>query len=222
MHGWRVLSALPSASRTQDRRRCACAPRADCALPTRPGCEGLAPLHSACVVVEYQSVGEILALACLHAFKTGKRTFWAASHAWGGSCRVCITLLAVRNHQDVAPSHAMLDRCCVCSVTASNCPSTLLSCILLDQMLVWLQAVEQYQAAEVVWCQEEPKNMGAWRYVKPRYETAMRELVPQASDPQQQSRLRQLRYVGRAAAASPGECHLSCLSPPLSCTILIR
>ncbi|KAK9809577.1 hypothetical protein WJX73_003787 [Symbiochloris irregularis] len=65
------------------------------------------------------------------------------------------------------------------------------------------QAVEQYKAAEVVWCQEEPKNMGAWRYVQPRYETAMRELVQlqDPSAPAQQGR--QLRYVGRAAAASP-------------------
>ncbi|KAK9810773.1 hypothetical protein WJX73_006166 [Symbiochloris irregularis] len=66
-----------------------------------------------------------------------------------------------------------------------------------------VKAVEQYKAAEVVWCQEEPKNMGAWRYVQPRYETAMRELVQlqDPSAPAQQGR--QLRYVGRAAAASP-------------------
>lgn len=51
----------------------------------------------------------------------------------------------------------------------------------------------------MVWCQEEPKNMGAWRYIKPRYETAMHELVATDSKP------RELRYVGRAAAASPGE-----------------
>ena len=33
--------------------------------------------------------------------------------------------------------------------------------------------------AEVVWVQEEPKNMGAWLYVKPRLDTAMRELFGQ-------------------------------------------
>lgn len=38
------------------------------------------------------------------------------------------------------------------------------------------QVVAQYSAAEVVWVQEEPKNMGAWLYVKPRLDTSMREL----------------------------------------------
>lgn len=45
-----------------------------------------------------------------------------------------------------------------------------------------------------IWCQEEPKNMGAWAYVMPRFVTCAREgmnydLV--------------MRYVGRRAAASP-------------------
>mmetsp|Transcript_27829 Transcript_27829/g.69902 ORF Transcript_27829/g.69902 Transcript_27829/m.69902 type:complete len:1019 (+) Transcript_27829:71-3127(+) len=46
----------------------------------------------------------------------------------------------------------------------------------------------------VIWCQEEPKNMGPWGYVSPRFVTCAREgmnydLV--------------MRYVGRRAAASP-------------------
>ncbi len=45
---------------------------------------------------------------------------------------------------------------------------------------------------EVVWCQEEPKNMGAWTFVAPRL-SAM--LPSQAS----------LRYVGRPDRASPAE-----------------
>ncbi len=44
-------------------------------------------------------------------------------------------------------------------------------------------------ATEVVWCQEEPKNMGAWFFVQP----LLSEIVGNRS----------LRYVGRAAAASP-------------------
>jgi 2-oxoglutarate dehydrogenase E1 component len=32
----------------------------------------------------------------------------------------------------------------------------------------------KYPNAEVVWCQEEPKNAGAWAYVQPRIETALR------------------------------------------------
>ena len=33
----------------------------------------------------------------------------------------------------------------------------------------------RYPNAEVVWCQEEPKNMGAWFYVRPRLMTALKE-----------------------------------------------
>jgi 2-oxoglutarate dehydrogenase E1 component len=50
----------------------------------------------------------------------------------------------------------------------------------------------RYAAAkEIVWCQEEPRNMGAWSFVEPR----LREL---AAD-------RSLRYVGRPDRASPAE-----------------
>jgi 2-oxoglutarate dehydrogenase E1 component len=48
--------------------------------------------------------------------------------------------------------------------------------------------------AEVIWCQEEPKNMGGWTFVRDFIEDAM-----QAAS-MQQSRL---EYAGRPAAASP-------------------
>ena len=50
--------------------------------------------------------------------------------------------------------------------------------------------------------------MGAWSYVKPRLETAMRELGGPAGLQQ-----RHLRYVGRTASASVGE--LTRSPPPL-------
>lgn len=28
--------------------------------------------------------------------------------------------------------------------------------------------IEKYPNADIVWCQEEPKNMGAWTFVQPR------------------------------------------------------
>ena len=34
---------------------------------------------------------------------------------------------------------------------------------------------EKYPNAELVWCQEEPKNAGAWQYVRPRIITAAKE-----------------------------------------------
>lgn len=61
------------------------------------------------------------------------------------------------------------------------------------------QVIAQYAGAEVVWCQEEPKNMGAHAYVRPRIATALRELC----EPTGVSH-RPLRYVGRTASASVG------------------
>ncbi len=54
--------------------------------------------------------------------------------------------------------------------------------------------VAKYREAEVVWCQEEPENMGAWSFVAPRIEAVLSELGGEARQP---------RYVGRAPAASP-------------------
>jgi 2-oxoglutarate dehydrogenase E1 component len=45
-------------------------------------------------------------------------------------------------------------------------------------------------ASELIWCQEEPKNMGGWTFVEPRLE----DQLPGQTRP---------RYVGRAASASP-------------------
>ena len=51
-----------------------------------------------------------------------------------------------------------------------------------------------HRGAEVIWCQEEPENMGAWTFVAPRLRTVLDR--PQAgSGP--------LRFVGRAANPSP-------------------
>ncbi len=45
-------------------------------------------------------------------------------------------------------------------------------------------------AAEIIWTQEEPHNMGAWSFVEPR----LRGITPEGAD---------LRYIGRPASASP-------------------
>ena len=68
--------------------------------------------------------------------------------------------------------------------------------------------------AELVWAQEEPKNMGFWAFVQPRVETAVRELVEGRStaeagggarEDEKTNRVhrRSIRYVGRPASASP-------------------
>ena len=62
----------------------------------------------------------------------------------------------------------------------------------------------RYEGAEVMWCQEEPKNMGAWNYVKPRLSAAMREQCARMGrEP------RRGHYCGRPASASPATASLS-------------
>ena len=55
-----------------------------------------------------------------------------------------------------------------------------------------------YSNAEVVWCQEEPENMGAWTFVDRRIERVLGKV---------ESKSRRPIYVGRAAAASPATGH---------------
>lgn len=52
----------------------------------------------------------------------------------------------------------------------------------------------RYPNAEVLWAQQEPKNMGAYAYVNPRVMTATRELNGDEKRP---------RYVGRPVSAAP-------------------
>ncbi len=54
--------------------------------------------------------------------------------------------------------------------------------------------LQRYRNAEVVWCQEEPKNMGAWWFIEHRIEDALSAIEVAAKRP---------RYVGRPEAASP-------------------
>ncbi|MCO6416636.1 2-oxoglutarate dehydrogenase E1 component [Siccirubricoccus sp. KC 17139] len=55
-------------------------------------------------------------------------------------------------------------------------------------------ALAPYKRAEVVWCQEEPENMGAWGFVDRRLEKVLKELDIAAKRPE---------FVGRREAASP-------------------
>jgi 2-oxoglutarate dehydrogenase E1 component len=53
--------------------------------------------------------------------------------------------------------------------------------------------LQRFKKADVIWCQEEPKNMGSWSYVEPYLEW----VLAQAGSPTKRA-----RYVGRPAAAS--------------------
>ena len=54
--------------------------------------------------------------------------------------------------------------------------------------------LERFKGAEIVWCQEEPKNQGAWTFVEPNLEWVLARIGAKQARP---------RYVGRAASASP-------------------
>ena len=57
-----------------------------------------------------------------------------------------------------------------------------------------VRELERFKKAEIVWCQEEPKNQGGWNFVEPNLEWVLNHIGADHSRP---------RYVGRAAAASP-------------------
>jgi 2-oxoglutarate dehydrogenase E1 component len=52
----------------------------------------------------------------------------------------------------------------------------------------------RFKQAEMVWCQEEPKNQGAWSYIEPNLEWILGQVG---------AKHKRARYVGRAASASP-------------------
>jgi 2-oxoglutarate dehydrogenase E1 component len=56
------------------------------------------------------------------------------------------------------------------------------------------EELKRFPKAEVIWCQEEPKNMGGWSSVMPEIEPVMEVLGLKQT---------RVKYVGRPAAASP-------------------
>jgi 2-oxoglutarate dehydrogenase E1 component len=68
----------------------------------------------------------------------------------------------------------------------------------LEQFYPWplksvLGVLGRFKNAELVWCQEEPKNMGGWTFVDPWLELSLAKLDVKA---------KRARYVGRPASAS--------------------
>ncbi|HEY2210202.1 MAG TPA: 2-oxoglutarate dehydrogenase E1 component [Bradyrhizobium sp.] len=56
-----------------------------------------------------------------------------------------------------------------------------------------VQELGHFKNAEVVWCQEEPRNMGAWHFIEPYLEWVLNQIHAPNRRP---------RYAGRAAAAA--------------------
>jgi 2-oxoglutarate dehydrogenase E1 component len=57
-----------------------------------------------------------------------------------------------------------------------------------------VKELSRFKNAEVVWCQEEPKNQGAWTFIEPNIEWVLGRIKAKHGRP---------TYAGRAASASP-------------------
>ncbi|MEP1942223.1 MAG: 2-oxoglutarate dehydrogenase E1 component, partial [Sulfitobacter sp.] len=57
-----------------------------------------------------------------------------------------------------------------------------------------VKELERFPNAEMVWCQEEPKNQGAWSFIEPNIEWVLGRIGAKHARPE---------YAGRATAASP-------------------
>ncbi|MEY8802385.1 2-oxoglutarate dehydrogenase E1 component [Leisingera sp. XS_AS12] len=57
-----------------------------------------------------------------------------------------------------------------------------------------VKELERFKQAEMIWCQEEPKNQGAWTFIEPNIEWVLTRIGAKHTRPV---------YVGRATSASP-------------------
>jgi len=57
-----------------------------------------------------------------------------------------------------------------------------------------VKELSRFKNAEMVWCQEEPKNQGAWSFIEPNLEWVLERINAKNTRPE---------YAGRSAAASP-------------------
>ena len=93
----------------------------------------------------------------------------------------------------------------ICSRSAPSAASRMSPSVRVEQLYPWpketvASQIRRYPAAEVIWCQEEPGNMGAWMFVMPRLNFILEET---------NRGQRQALYCGRApsAAAATGVHH---------------
>ncbi|MEX0645600.1 MAG: 2-oxoglutarate dehydrogenase E1 component, partial [Parvularculaceae bacterium] len=54
--------------------------------------------------------------------------------------------------------------------------------------------LQRFKKADMIWCQEEPKNMGAWFFMEPNLEWTLEQIG---------AKTKRAKYVGRNASASP-------------------
>jgi 2-oxoglutarate dehydrogenase E1 component len=56
-----------------------------------------------------------------------------------------------------------------------------------------IEELGRFPQAEIIWCQEEPRNMGAWQFIEPNLEWVLDHI---------DAKYKRARYAGRSAAAS--------------------
>jgi len=61
-------------------------------------------------------------------------------------------------------------------------------------VLSLVEELERFKGADMVWCQEEPRNQGAWAHIEPALEAVLTQIGAART---------RARYAGRAAQASP-------------------
>ena len=74
--------------------------------------------------------------------------------------------------------------------------------IRVEQLYPWPEVlikeeVSRYPKADIVWCQEEASNQGAWEFINDRLNNILRLLD------NKKTKMREIIYVGREASASP-------------------
>ena len=68
-----------------------------------------------------------------------------------------------------------------------------------EQLFPWptkslIEEMQAFKNADVVWCQEEPKNQGSWHFAMENIEETLAEMNHKAG---------RAKYVGRPSAAAP-------------------
>ncbi len=56
-----------------------------------------------------------------------------------------------------------------------------------------MKELARFTQADMVWCQEEPKNQGSWTFIEPYIEWVLEQVDAECKRP---------RYVGRPASAA--------------------
>lgn len=80
-----------------------------------------------------------------------------------------------------------------------NCNDYSVALVRVEQLVPFpadkiLEVVARYPNAEIVWCQEEPKNMGAWTFMYFHLRSLLKKERGSSWEP---------RYIGRPTSASP-------------------